>query len=87
MNYFTHTKRDEKILLANSFGIKLFYFREKNIVELEIGMTCLRLNPSLIQRIANVMMKASLQLDHIEAKNKRSESDQTRLNNRPHMTH
>ena len=67
MNYFTHTTHDEKILLANSFGIKLFYFRDKNIVELEIGVTCLRLNPSLIQRIANVMMKASLQLDHVIA--------------------
>ncbi|OQW68767.1 MAG: hypothetical protein BVN34_08860 [Proteobacteria bacterium ST_bin12] len=87
MNYFTRTNADEKILLADSFGIKLFYLSDKNIVELEIGITCLRLNPSLIQRIANVMMKASLQLDHIEAKNKRSESGQNRLNNRPHMAH
>lgn len=87
MNYFAHTNPDEKILLANSFGIKLFYFRDKNIVELELGMTCLRLNPSLIQRIANVMMKASLQLDHLEAANKRLESNKAGFNNRPHMTH
>ena len=87
MNYFTHTNSEEKILLANSFGIKLFYFRDKNIVELEIGVTCLRLNPSLIQRIANVMMKASLRLDHIEAANKRLDSGEIARNNRPHMAH
>ena len=87
MNYFTHTNSDEKILLANSFGIKLFYSRDKNIVELEIGMTCLRLNPSLIQRIANVMMKASLALDHIEASNKRLEPLQAEISNSPHMAH
>ena len=87
MNYFTQMNPNEKILLANSFGIKLFYLSDKNIVELEIGITCLRLNPSLIQRIANVMMKASLQLDHIEAANKRSESANAGLNNRPHMAH
>ena len=87
MNYFTHTNSDEKILLANSFGIKLFYYSQKNIVELEIGMTCLRLNPSLIQRIANVMMKASLRLDHIEAANKRLDSGEIARNNRPHMAH
>ena len=87
MNYFTHTNSDEKILLANSFGIKLFYSRDKNIVELEIGVTCLRLNPSLIQRIANVMMKASLRLDHIEAANKRLDSSEIARNNRPHMAH
>ena len=87
MNYFTHTNSDEKILLANSFGIKLFYFSHKNMVELEIGVTCLRLNPSLIQRIANVMMKASLQLDHIEAANKRLDSGEMARNNRPHMAH
>ena len=87
MNYFTHTNSDEKILLANSFGIKLFYFSDKNIVELEIGMTCLRLNPSLIQRIANLMMKASLRLDHIEAANKRLDSGEVARNNRPHMAH
>ena len=87
MNYFTHTNSDEKILLANSFGIKLFYFSNKNMVELEIGMTCLRLNPSLIQRIANLMMKASLRLDHIEAANKRLDSGEIARNNRPHMAH
>ena len=87
MNYFTRKITDEKIMLANSFGIKLFYFRNKNIVELEIGMTCLRLNPNLIQRIANVMMKASLQLDHIEAANKRLDSGEMPRNNRPHMAH
>ena len=87
MNYITHTNYDEKILLAYSFGIKLYYFRGKNIVELEIGVTCLRLNPSLIQRIANVMMKASLQLDHIEAANKRLDSGEIAHNNRPHMAH
>ena len=87
MNYFTHTIHDEKILLGNSFGIKLFYSRDKNIVVLEIGVTCLRLNPSLIQRIANVMMKASLQLDHIEAANKRLETGEMARNNRPYMAH
>lgn len=87
MNYFNHTNPDEKVLLASSFGIKLFYCQDKNIVELEMGMTCLRLNPSLIQRIANVMMKASLQLDHLEAANKRAESSKIRLSASPHMAH
>ncbi|PPC85885.1 MAG: hypothetical protein CTY37_07215 [Methylotenera sp.] len=87
MNYFTRTNADEKILLADSFGIKLFYLSDKNIVELEIGITCLRLNPSLIQRIANVMMKASLHLDHIKDTNKRLEAGNSELNNRPHMAH
>ncbi|CAN4276947.1 hypothetical protein MCEMSEM29_02002 [Methylophilaceae bacterium] len=47
----------------------------------------MRLNPSLTQHIANVMLKASLQLVHIEAANKRIESSKIGLNTRPKMTH
>ncbi len=85
MNYFNQTNATEKILLAHRFGIKLSYLTNKNIVELEMGMTCLRLNPILIQRIANMMMKASLQLDHIEAANKYLQPDKIGLNDRPHQ--
>ena len=57
----------EKMILADSLGVRLTYCPECNVVELEIGAISLRLNPDVIQRVANIMMKASLQLDHIEA--------------------
>ena len=59
----------EKIELANSCGVRLIYCQDCQVVELEIGAISVRLCPDVIQRIANVMMKASLQLEHIMAIN------------------
>ena len=65
----------EKLILADSLGVRLTYCPECNVVELEIGAISLRLNPDVIQRVANMMMKASLQLDHIEAVNRAMQSN------------
>lgn len=65
----------EKLILADSLGVRLTYCPECNVVELEIGAISLRLNPDVIQRVANIMMKASLQLDHIEAVNRAVQSN------------
>ena len=59
----------EKIELANSCGVRLIYCQDCNVVELEIGAISVRLCPDVIQRISNVMMKASLKLEHIAANN------------------
>ena len=59
----------EKIELANSCGVRLVYYQDCQAVELAIGAISVRLCPEMIQRIANVMMKASLQLEHIMAVN------------------
>jgi hypothetical protein len=60
----------KKIELTNSYGIRLIYCQDCQVVELEIGAISIKLCPDVIQRIANVMMKASLQLDHIAANNR-----------------
>ncbi len=72
----------EKTELANSCGVRLIYCQDCQVVELEIGAISVRLCPEVIQRIANIMMKASLQLDHIMASN-RELSPETR----PPMIH
>ncbi|WP_047540296.1 hypothetical protein [Methylotenera versatilis] len=77
----------EKIILANSLGVCLTYCPDCNVVELEIGAISLRLSPDVIQRVANIMMKASLQLDHIEAVNRTMKSNQTEQGSRLQMTH
>ena len=59
----------EKIELANSCGVRLIYCQDCQVVELEIGAICVRLCPDVIQRMANVMMKASLELEHVAAVN------------------
>ena len=59
----------EKIELANSCGVRLVYCQDCQVVELTIGAISVRLCPDVMQRIANVMMKASLQLEHIMAVN------------------
>lgn len=64
----------EKLILADSLGVRLTYCPDCNVVELEIGAISLRLKPDVIQRVANIMMKASLQLDHIEAVNRAMQS-------------
>ena len=77
----------EKIILANSLGVRLTYCAECNVVELEIGAISLRLNPDVVQRVANIMMKASLQLDHIEAVSRAMHSTDAAQSSRPQMTH
>lgn len=72
----------EKIELANSCGVRLIYCQDCQVVELEIGAISVRLCPDVIQRIANVMMKASLRLEHIAAANKALPQ-----NARPQMIH
>ncbi len=73
----------EKIELANSCGVRLIYCQDCHVVELEIGAFSVRLCPDVIQRMANVMMKASLQLEHIVA-NKQVELP---ANIQPQMIH
>jgi hypothetical protein len=53
-----------KVLLANAMGVRMMYCKGCDVVELEIGAISIRLSPETIQRIANVMMKASLKLDN-----------------------
>lgn len=59
-----------KIELANSLGVRLLYCKNCEVVELEIGAISLRLSPDMIQRVANMMMKASLKLEHVNAASK-----------------
>ena len=76
----------EKIELANSCGIRLIYCQDCQVVELEIGAMSVRLCPDVIQRIANVMMKASLQLEHIMAANN-TKTPNLSQDVRPQMIH
>ncbi len=55
----------DKLILAEGLGIRLIYCKNCEVIELEIGAISLRLNPSHVQQIANVMMKASLRLDRM----------------------
>ncbi len=76
----------EKIELANSCGVRLIYCQDCQVVELEIGAISVRLCPDIIQRIANVMMKASLQLGHITANND-ANNQPSAQHVRPQMIH
>ena len=76
----------DKLILADSLGVRLTYCQNCNVVELEIEAISLRLNPDVIQQVANIMMKASLQLDHIEAVN-RSIKPNPEQDSRLQMTH
>ncbi|HLD08746.1 MAG TPA: hypothetical protein VJB68_01715 [Methylophilaceae bacterium] len=55
----------EKIVLADAMGLRLIYCRDCNVVEFEIGAVSLRLCPDVVQRMANMLMKASLKLDRL----------------------
>ena len=59
-----------KIELANSLGVRLLYCETCEVVELEIGAISVRLSPDMIQRVANIMMKASINLDKVNAGHK-----------------
>ena len=68
-----------KIELANNLGVRLLYCKKCEVVELEIGTISLRLSPDMIQRMANMMMKASLKLDHVNAASKSQPFTQPQL--------
>lgn len=55
----------EKIILAESLGVRLIYCKNCDVIELEIGAISLRLAPANMQQVANLMMKASLKLDRM----------------------
>lgn len=55
----------DKLILAESAGIRLIYCKNCNVIELEMGAISLRLSPEHTQQIANTMMKASLRLDRM----------------------
>jgi hypothetical protein len=55
----------EKIILAESQGVRLIYCKNCDVIELEIGAISLRLAPTHMQQVANSMMKASLKLDRM----------------------
>jgi hypothetical protein len=55
----------DKLILAKGLGVRLIYCKNCGVIELEVGAISLRLNPSHVQQIANIMMKASLRLDRI----------------------
>jgi hypothetical protein len=59
----------DKLILAEGLGVRLIYRKNCDVIELEIGTISLRLNPSHVQQIANVMMKASLRLDRMVSVN------------------
>ncbi len=58
----------EKVVLADAMGLRLIYCKECNVVEFEIGAVSLRLCPEVVQRMANMLMKASLKLDRLMPK-------------------
>lgn len=58
----------EKIVLADALGLRLIYCKDCNVVEFEIGVVSLRLCPDVVQRMANMLMKASLKLDRLTQK-------------------
>jgi hypothetical protein len=66
----------DKLVLAESSGIRLIYCKNCNVVELEIGAISLRLNPVHAQQIANTMMKASLRLDRMTNLTEQLQSNQ-----------
>lgn len=44
------------------------YAEKYAIVELEIGSVSIKLSPAMVQRLANMLMKASLKLDQVSQK-------------------
>jgi hypothetical protein len=59
----------DKLILAEGLGVRLIYCKNCDVIKLEISTISLRLNPSHVQQIANVMMKASLRLDRMVSVN------------------
>ena len=71
------TSKCAKIELASGLGLRLLYCKNCDIVELEIGAISLRLSPQAVQRMANLMMKASLNLDRLTQREKQSRVEKT----------
>ena len=69
----------DKIELASGLGVLLLFCKKCQVVEMEIGAISLKLSPDMIQRLANIMMKASLKLDDVIAMNKKSAFVQLQL--------
>lgn len=65
MNEMMISEPCDKLILAESLGVRLIYCKNCNVIELEIGAISLRLAPAHMQQIANIMMKASLKLDRM----------------------
>ena len=59
-----------KIALVNNLNVRLLYYKNREVVELEISAISLRLSPDMVQRMANMTMKAGLMLDHVKAASK-----------------
>ena len=59
----------KKIELASALNMRLLYCKNCEVITLEIGAISLNLSPKTIWRIANMMMKASLKLENIQAAN------------------
>lgn len=60
-----NASNDAKVELANAMGLRMIYCGDCKVVELEMGAVSLRLCPDVVQRMANMMVKASLKLDLI----------------------
>ena len=85
-NMVNNAARCDKIELANACGVRIIYCQDCDVVELEIGAISVRLCPEVIQRIANVMTKATLKLEHIVA-TQDAQKNESITNVRPQMIH
>lgn len=56
----------EKIVLGENLGVRLLYCRDCDVVELKLDATSIRISPDGVQRIANLLMKASLKLNQLQ---------------------
>ena len=68
-----------KIALVNNLNVRLLYYKNREVVELEISAISLRLSPDMVQRMANMTMKAGLMLDHVNAASKSQPFTQPQL--------
>jgi len=68
----------DDVILADNLGLKLVFKPHNNMVELELGAIAIKLSPDKIQRVANLLMKASLKLDKVEHELRQSESARKR---------
>ena len=57
-----------KIELANSLDVRLLCCETCGVVKLEIGAISSKLSTDMILRVANIMMKASLKLAHVNTR-------------------
>lgn len=55
----------EKVELTSAMGLRMIYCGDSKVVELEIGAVSFRLRSDVVQRMDNIMMKASLNSDLI----------------------